>query len=158
MLLNHTKCVYRLTESTHAERSRWTAENPVASAKAFHIIMNTLVSTFLNIATGNTKSSTSIDCLEELQQEDTIEDVFKRHLRGRMGCLGVPTGFFGIYEPQNRGALHLHALLWTLLNAKLITRCTLPELRKVCCLIDQLIASWIHDDDVEAEELDKTTK
>ena len=157
-LLNHTKCVYKLKESTHAERCRWTAKNPVASAKAFHIIINTLVSTFLNIATGNTKSTSPIDCMEELRKEDTIEDVFKRHLRNRMGCLGVPTGFFGIYEPQNRGALHLHAPLWTLLNAELITRCTVPELKKVCCLIDQLIASWIHNDDVEAEELDKTTK
>ena len=157
-LLNHTKCVYKLKESTHAERSRWTAANPVASAKAFHIIMNTLVSTFLNIATGNTKSSTAIDCMDEFQgEEDTIEDVFKRHLRSKMGCLGVPTGYFGIYEPQNRGALHLHAPLWTLLNAELIARCTLPELRKVCCLIDQLIASWIHEDDVQAEELDKKT-
>ena len=52
----------------------------------------------------------------------------------------------------------MHAPLWTLINAELIARCTEPELKKVCCLIDQLIASWIHDDDVQAKELDKTTK
>ena len=91
--------------------------------------------------------------MEELCEEDTIEDVFKRHLRSRMGCPGVPTSFFGIHEPLN-----MHAPLWTLLNAELITRCSLPQLRKVCCLIDQLIASWIHDDDVQAEELEKTAK
>ena len=140
-LLNHANCVYKLKESTHAERSRWTAQNPVASAKAFHIIIQTLVSTFLNISVANTKSSTPTDCIEELREEDTLEDVFKRHLRSRMGCLGVPTGIFGVHEPQNRGALHMHAPLWTIINSELITRCTESEMKKVCCLIDQLIAS-----------------
>ena len=43
------------------------------------------------------------------------------------------------------------------MNAEVIGRCTERELHKICRLIDQLIASWIHDDDAAEEELDKTT-
>ena len=157
-LLNHTKCVYKLKESTRAERCRWTAKNPVASAKAFHILVDALVSTFLNIATGVTKRTRPTDCLQNMSEEETISDSFKRHLRGEMGCLGVSNGFYGIFEPQNRGALHVHALLWTLINSELISRCSEDELRKVCVIIDQVIASWINDDDIEAEEQDKISK
>ena len=39
----------------------------------------------------------------------------------------------------------------------MISKCTEDELRKVCVIIDQVIASWINDDDVEAEEEDKKT-
>ena len=130
----------------------------MASAKASHILVDALVSTFLNVATGNTKRTAPTDYLQDMSGEETISDSFKRHLRGKMGCLGVPVGFYGIFEPQNRGALHVHALLWTLVNSELISRCSKDELRKVCIIIDQVIASWIHDDDAEAEEKDKISK
>ena len=58
-----------------------------------------------------------------------------------MGCLGVTVAFYGIYESQARGALHLHGLFWTLLNAELISHCTEKDLHKICTLIDQLISS-----------------
>ena len=58
---------YKIKHSTHEQRSVWSAKNPVASAKAFHTIMNALVSTFIGIATGNTKYSTPIDCLDDLR-------------------------------------------------------------------------------------------
>ena len=96
-------------------------------------------------------------CIQNATVQETISSAFKRHLRGKIGCLGVPVGFYAIYEPQNRGALHVHALLWTLVNSELISKCTEDELRKVCVIIDQFIASWIHDDVVEAEEIDKKT-
>ena len=66
------------------------------------------------IATGNTKYSAPIDCLEELDKNaasDSISSRFKAHLTRRSGCVGVPTAFYGIYEAQNRGALHMHALI-----------------------------------------------
>ena len=156
-LLNHCKCVYKLKESTHTERSRWSAKNPVASAKAFHILVEALVSTFFNVATGNTKRTRPTDCLSNPTGKEPIVEVFKRHLRSKMGCFGVPVAFYGIYEPQNRGALHVHALLWTLINAELLSRCSKDEFHKICSLIDQIIASWVRDEDVQAEEAEKST-
>ena len=40
----------------------------------------------------------------------------------------------------------------------MISICTEDELRKVCVIIDQVIASWINDDDAEVEKEDKKTK
>ena len=89
---------------------------------------------------------------------EPLVELFKRHLRKRMGCFGVPVAFYGIFEPQNRGALHIHALLWTLINAELLSRCSKDEFHKICLLIDQIIASWVSDDDVKAEENEKSSK
>ena len=82
----------------------------------------------------------------------SIEDTFKRHLRGKLGCLCVPVAFYGIYEAQSRMALHVHALFWTLLNAELLSQYTQKDLRRICLLIDQLIATWISESDVIKEQ------
>ena len=162
-LLNNTKCVYDYELSTHEQRSRWTAENPVSSAKAFHIIVEALVSTFLNIPCGKTKRSRPLDTLDiekkdsensngEEHDSGSIEDTFKRHLRSKLGCLGVPVAFYGIYEAQARMALHVHGLFWTLLSSELLSKCTQKDLRRICLLIDQLIATWINESDVIKEQ------
>ena len=162
-LLNNTKCVYDYELSTHEQRCRWTAENPVASAKAFHIIVEALVSTFLNVPLSKKKRSTPLDTIDvenkesknsdtEEHDSESIEDIFKRHLRSKLGCLGVPVAFYGIYEAQARMALHVHGLFWTLLNAELLSKCTQKDLRRICLLIDQLIASWINESDVIKEQ------
>ena len=106
-LLNNTKCVYDYELSTHEQRCRWTAENPVASAKAFHIIVEALVSTFLNVPLSKKKRSTPLDTIDvenkESKNSDTeehgsesIEDIFKRHLRSKLGCLSAPVAFYDI--------------------------------------------------------------
>ena len=46
-LCNGMEYKYSMKQSSHKERSRWTAENPVASAKAFHLIMETVVHVFI---------------------------------------------------------------------------------------------------------------
>ena len=88
---------------------------------------------------------------EDIDSE-TIQDTFKRHLRAKLGCLGVPVAFYGIYEAQARMALHIHGLFWSLLNAELLSKCTQKDLRRICLLIDQLIASWISETDVIKEQ------
>ena len=60
--------------------------------------------------------------------------------------------FYGIYEAQARMALHIHGFFWTLLNAELLSQCTQKDLRRICLLIDQLIATWIHESDVLKEQ------
>ena len=60
--------------------------------------------------------------------------------------------FYGIYEAQARMALHVHGLFWTLLNAELLSKCTQKDLRRICLLIDQLIATWISESDVIKEQ------
>ena len=145
---------YKLRESTHAERSTWSARNPVASAKAYHTIIKALVSTFINIPTGNIKYSTPIDCLQtEGQDEENVSfsAAFEKHLNSRMGCIGAPTAFYGIHEAQGRGALHMHALIWSVLNNELLEKCTVRELQRICVLIDQRIATCISDDAVKME-------
>ena len=77
-LLNLPTFRYKLRESTHAERSTWSARNPVASAKAYHTIIKALVSTFINIPTGNIKYSTPIDCLETEGRDEKKYFFFSR--------------------------------------------------------------------------------
>ena len=77
----------------------------------------------------------------EEHDSGSIEDTFKRHLRCKLGCLGVPVAFYGIYEAQARMALHVHGLFWTLLNAELLSQYTQKDIRRISLLIDQLIAT-----------------
>ena len=64
--------------------------------------------------TGNTKYSVPIDCLEEMDNEQgdvSLSARFEKQLNRRTGCLGIPTAFYGVYEAQGRGALHMHSLI-----------------------------------------------
>ena len=154
-LLNLPTFRYNLKESIHAERSTWSARNPVVTAKTYHTIIKALVSTFINIPTGNIKYSKPIDCLEtegEDEENFSFSVAFEKHLNSRMGCIGAPTAFYGIHEAQGRGALHMHALLWTVLNSELLEKCTVRELQRICVLIDQRIATCISDDAVKMEK------
>ena len=75
--------------------------------------MDALVKTFIGIPVGNTKYSVPIDCLLQVDNNsyDSVSAKFEAHLRSRSKCLGVATAFYGIYEAQGRGALHMHALI-----------------------------------------------
>ena len=159
-LCNNVNFKYRMKESTHEDRSRWAAANPVASAKAFRLIIDTVVQTFLGIPTGNLRRSTFTDIgngkTPSNRTDDTfLADSFERHLRSRRGFLGVTQALYAIFEPQGRGALHTHALVWTLLNAELISRCSKRQMELLCIAIDRVIATWIHENDVRDEEMEK---
>ena len=107
-----------MKESTHEERSRWTAANPVASAKAFRLIIDAVVHTFIGIPTGNLRRATFTDVGNGSVNNDTLlAETFENHLRSRRGFLGVSQAFFGIFEPQGRAALHMHALAWMMVNS-----------------------------------------
>ena len=155
-LCNNLQCNYRMKESTHQERSRWTAANPVASAKAFRLIIDTVVHIFIGIPTGNLRRSTFTDVGNGFKDNDTVlAERFENHLRSRRGFLGVSQAFFGIFEPQGRAALHMHSLVWTILNSELIARCSKRQLEFLCIAIDKVIATWIHPNDVKDEEWEK---
>ena len=139
--------------------------------------MKALVSTFIKIRTGNTKSTDPIDCLDNavdgrnyssldsvhssseqwtvptinLSEDVSLSSMFERQLNSRMGCLGTPTAFYGVHEAQGRGALHMHALVWGLLNSELMERCTQKELKQICRIIDKRIATCISEQDVQVE-------
>ena len=99
-LCNNVRCKYRMKESTHQERSRWTAANPVASAKAFRLIIDAVVHTFVGIPTGNLRKATFTDVGNVSANNDTLlAETFENHLRSRRGFLGVSQAFFGIFEP-----------------------------------------------------------
>ena len=145
-LCNNIGCNYKMKESTHAERSRWTAENAVASAKAFRLIIDTVVHTFIGIPTGNLRRSTFTDIRlgdgSDFRKSDTLlADEFERHLRSRRGFLGVSQAFYGIFEPQGRAALHIHALVWAMINSELMSRCSKKQLEFLCAAIDKVIAT-----------------
>ena len=159
-LCNNVHCSYTMRESTHQERSRWTAADPLACAKAFRLIINTVVHTFIGIPTGNLRRSTFTDILctdnNRVDSSDTVlAEGFERHLHARRGIMGVAQSIDGIFEPQGRGALHMHAVIFMLVSAELIARCTKRQLQFLCRAIDRVIATWIHEDDVKAEELEK---
>ena len=111
--LNFLTFRYKIRQSTHEQRSIWSAQHPLSSSKAFHTIMEALVNTFIGIPTGNTKYSVPVDCMVHNDNNDhgSISARFEAHLRSRSRCFGVPTAFYGIYEAQGRGALHMHALI-----------------------------------------------
>ena len=97
-LCNNIRCNYRMKESTHEERSRWTAANPVGSAQAFRLIIDTVVHTFIGIPTGNLRRSTFTDVGSGFKDDDTLlAESFENHLRSRRGFLGVAQAFFGIF-------------------------------------------------------------
>ena len=151
-----------MNQSTHKERSKWTAENPVASAKAFHLIMQTVVHVFLGIKTGDIRRSTFTHCSKTGKNDSCPDDndtvlaeAFERHLQSRQGFLGVTQAFYSIFEPQGRGALHLHAPVWTILRAELMARCNQKQLECLCKSIDRVIATWISNSSVEVEEKEK---
>jgi len=145
-----------MKESTHEERSRWTAANPVASSKAFRLIIDAVVHTFIGIPTGNLRRATFTDVGNGFVNNDTLlAESFEKHLRSRRGFLGVSQAFYGIFEPQGRAALHIHALVWTMVNSELIARCSKRQLEFLCIAIDKVIATWIHQDDVKDEEWEK---
>ena len=155
-LCNNIACNYRMKESTHEERSRWTAANPIASAKAFRLIIDTVVHTFIGIPTGNLRRSTFTDVGNCIGNNETLlAESFEKHLQSRRGVLGVSQAFFGIFEPQGRAALHMHALVWTLVNSGLIARCSKRQLELLCIAIDKVIATWINQKDVNDEEWEK---
>ena len=161
-LCNGIKYKYTMNQSTHQERSKWTAENPVASAKAFHLIMQTVVHVFIGIKTGNIRRSTFTHCSKTGKNDSCSDDndtvlaeAFERHLQSRQGFLGVTQAFYSIFEPQGRGALHLHAPVWTILRAELMARCNQKQLECLCKSIDRVIATWISNSSVEVEEKDK---
>ena len=129
----------------------------MASAAAFRLIIDTVVQTFTRIPTGNLRRSTFTDIgtteTHSFRNDDTwLADAFENHLRSRRGFLGVSQAFYGIFEPQGRAALHMHGLVWTMINSELIARCTKKQLEVLCKSIDRVIATWIHQDDVKDEE------
>ena len=84
-LCNNVNCDYQMEESTHEERSRWTAANPVASAKAFRLIIDTVVQTFIGIPTGNLRRSTFTD----IGSSTSFHFWEKRYLVSR--CIRTPS-------------------------------------------------------------------
>ena len=161
-LCNGIEYKYTMNQSTHEERSKWTAENPVASAKAFHIIMETVVHVFIGIKTGQLKRSTFTHCSKTIDDNDisdghetVLSEAFERHLQCRKGFLGVTQAYYAIFEPQGRGALHSHAPVWNILRAELMARCNKKQLDSLCKSIDRVIATWISQSSVDAEEKEK---
>ena len=149
-----------MTESTHAERSCWTAADPIACEKAFRLIINTVVHTFIGIPTGNLRRSTFTHvggpvnpCADS--SDTVLAEAFERHLLSRRGIMDVAQAFDGIFAPQWRGALHMHAIIFMLVSAEMIARCSKGQLRFLCKAIDRVIATWIHENNVMAEELEK---
>ena len=59
---------------------------------------------------------------------------------------------FMVYLRHRQELPSVHALFWTLLNAELLSKVTQKDLRHICMLIDQLIATWIHESDVLKEQ------
>ena len=87
--------------------------------------MDTVVQTFIGIPTGNLRRSTFTDvrtvdpsCYEN--NDTLLADDFEKHLESRRGFFGVAQAYYGIFEPQGRAALHMHGLVWTMVNAELI--------------------------------------
>ena len=77
-------------------------------------LLRLFVSTFINIRTGNTKSTDPVDCLDNDaggSNDMSLSSKFERHLNSRMGCQGTPTAFYGVHEAQGWGALHCHDLV-----------------------------------------------
>ena len=122
--------------------------------------METVLHTFVGIRTGNLRTTTYTHCYESTEAQNQsccsdfiLAEAFEKHLRSRKGFLGVGQAVEAIYEPQGRGALHMHGMVWTMLNAEVLSVCNRTQLNNLCKVIDRLIATSIHPKDVQEEKL-----
>ena len=56
--------------------------------------------------------------------DTVLAEAFERHLQSRRGIMGVAQAFDGIFEPQGRGALHMHSIIFMLVSSEMIARCS----------------------------------
>ena len=77
---------YTMSQSTHQDRSRWSAENPVASTKAFQLLMETVLHVFVGLRTGNLRTSTYTHCHQSADEQNQsycsdfiLAEAFERH-------------------------------------------------------------------------------
>ena len=88
----------------------------MASSKAFHLIIERVVNIFIGLPTGDIKRTTPTDCVTTKRASNVNNDfvlaaAFEEHLASRTGFLGIAQGFYGVFEAQAQGALHMHAVV-----------------------------------------------
>ena len=109
--------------------------------------METVLHVFVGLRTGNLRTSTYTHCHQFADEQNQsycsdfiLAEAFEKHLRSRKGFLGVAQAVEAIYEPQGRGALHMHGIVWTILSAEVLGVCNRVQLRNLCRVIDIVIA------------------
>ena len=73
-------------------------------------------STFTDVGGGDNNFADSCDTI--------LSEAFEKHLQTRRGIMGVAQAVDGIFEPQGRGALHMHAIIFMLVSPEMIARCS----------------------------------
>ena len=88
-----------------ADRAKLLAENPGHAAAVFHHLMESVSSALyrLDMEAGRRKSNPPVS-----QRECSI--------------LGVPVGYYGVFETQGRGSLHVHTAFWGGLPPELLVK------------------------------------
>ena len=88
-----------------ADRAKLLAENPGHAAAVFHHLMEAISSALyrLDPEAGRRKSNPPVS-----ERECSI--------------LGIPVGFYGVYETQGRGSLHIHTAVWGGLPPELLVK------------------------------------
>ena len=118
--------------------------------------MKTVLDTFVGLRTGNLRTKTYTHCYESTKAQNQsycsdfiLAEAFEKHLISRKGFLGVGQAVEEIYEPQGRGALHSHGMVFTILIAEVLGVCNRTQLNNLCKYIDRVIVTWIHPNDIE---------
>jgi hypothetical protein len=88
------------------QRSQIVNGNPVVCAEIFQKTMNNVMKHLIGLPTN----------AETKKDHASIEMRLK-------GILGTPVAYYGVYETQGRGSLHIHFLLWTRINYETMQNC-----------------------------------
>ncbi|KAJ9466680.1 ATP-dependent DNA helicase pif1 [Diplonema papillatum] len=88
-------------------RSRMVADNPAVAAETFRQLMTVLLEAVMGVTANSSSTRTS--------RTDSCT-------AAKVGIFGLTRAQFAVVEPQGRGSLHLHGLLWTPFDPETLTR------------------------------------
>ena len=119
-------------------RAQAIAHNPVAAARAFHELINSLLTNFFGLAS-------------ESSHQRKSASPFSSDVRRSQPCVMCGqqcTAFYGVTETQGRGALHMHGLLFCTVGPHLLQRCQANKqlASKLAALIDSVIVAQLPAD------------
>ena len=116
----------------YSARAKAAASNPVATVLEYEALVENLLTVLIGIK----PSSQQWNGTKTVRTWYFKDPESKTH---RKGVFGFPTAFFAVHETQQRGALHLHMVIWGGLSGKLL-ECA-AEFPDLCEAISQVLNS-----------------
>ena len=118
-------------------RAQVIARNPVAAARAFHELINSVLTNLFGLPAEEHHRKSSLPMSSDIRRSQPC-----------VMCGQHCAAFYGVTETQGRGALHMHGILFCTVGPQLLQRCQAdPQLAsKLAALIDSVIVAQLPED------------